>query len=218
MRLNRTMTANVLSLAFFLTSSIAAFAQSVADLDSNSLSLRPKTSIFMAGTKEYGFDQIQQDESLTFVPLTSIKENVGFSNENYWLKFDIENTTAEYAEYYIETARPITDVVNLYLVDRNGQVEQQLSGDKIPFSQKSVQHRKSIFDVQLDPFQKVSAYIHIQSDGEVVMFPLDVYKKDQFFNLTYKEQVFYGFFYGILILACIIYLFFFFALKDKWLF
>jgi signal transduction histidine kinase/ActR/RegA family two-component response regulator len=209
------MTANVLSLAFFLTSSIVAFAQSVADLDSNSLSLRPKTSIFMAGTKEYGFDQILQDESLTFVPLTSIKENIGFSNENYWLKFDIENTTAEYAEYYIETARPITDVVNLYLVDRNGQVEQQLSGDKIPFSQKSVQHRKSIFDVQLDPFQKVSAYIHIQSDGEVVMFPLDVYKKDQFFNLTYKEQVFYGFFYGILILACIIYLFFFFALKDR---
>lgn len=215
MRLNRTMTANVLSLAFFLTSSIAAFAQSVADLDSNSLSLRPKTSIFMAGTKEYGFDQVLQDESLTFVPLTSIKENIGFSNENYWLKFDIENTTAEYAEYYIETARPITDVVNLYLVDQNGQVEQQLSGDKIHFSQKSVQHRKSIFDVQLEPFQKVSAYIHIQSDGEVVMFPLDIYKKDQFFNLTYKEQVFYGFFYGILILACIIYLFFFFALKDK---
>ncbi|MEC7262509.1 MAG: 7TM diverse intracellular signaling domain-containing protein, partial [Bacteroidota bacterium] len=130
-------------------------------------------------------------------------------------RFDIVYTSSKYEEYYLETARPITDVVDLYLIDANGKVSRQISGDKLPFEKKTVQHRKSIFDLKLKPSEKVTAYIHIKSDGEVVMFPLELYKKDQFFNLTYKEQVFYGFFYGILVLACIIYLFFFFALKDQ---
>ncbi len=187
----------------------------ILDGKTNAVSLRQNASIFLAGKTEYDFQDIRKNNDLAFIPLSSLKENIGFSNENYWLRFDIENTSSAYQEYYLETGRPITDLVDLYVVDGNGKVNKQASGDKIPFDKKTVQHRKSIFDLKLKPNEKVTAYIHIQSDGEVVMFPLQLYKKDQFFNLTYKEQVFYGFFYGILVLACIIYLFFFFALKDQ---
>ncbi|MFD2098156.1 hybrid sensor histidine kinase/response regulator [Flagellimonas iocasae] len=182
---------------------------------SNSTSIRSKASILLAGQKEYDFDEIRNNPNLSFVPLSNLEENVGFSNNHYWLTFSLENPSSKAIEYFLETARPITDVVDLYLVQENGSVNYEQSGDKIPFVEKSVQHRKSIFDIKLAPHQKVEAYIHIKSDGEVVMFPLELYQKDQFINLTYKEQIFYGFFYGILILACIIYLFFFFALKDS---
>ena len=187
----------------------------ILDDRTDAISLRPNATIFMAGTTEYDFEHIQNMEDASFVPLSSLKENVGFSNENYWLKFEIENPSSKYGEYYLETARPITDVVDLFIIDDHGAVSKQTSGDKMPFNNKTVHHRKSIFDLKLIPHQKVTAYIHIKSDGEVVMFPLQLYEKEQFFDLTYKEQVFYGFFYGILVLACIIYLFFFFALKDQ---
>lgn len=182
---------------------------------STSTSIRSKASILLAGQKEYDFDEIRNNPNLSFVPLSSLEENVGFSNDHYWLNFSLENPSPEATEYFLETARPITDVVDLYLVQDDGSVNYEQSGDKIPFAEKSLQHRKSIFDIKLAPHQKVQAYIHIKSDGEVVMLPLKLYQKDQFINLTYKEQIFYGFFYGILILACIIYLFFFFALKDR---
>nr|WP_297786739.1 hybrid sensor histidine kinase/response regulator [uncultured Allomuricauda sp.] len=179
------------------------------------VSLRPITSVLLAGQNNYSFEEVRNNPNLDFVPLTSLKENLGFSSDNYWLKFTLENTTDRYKQYYLETARPITDVVDLFLVDETNGIEKQYSGDKIPFSKKTIQHRKSIFDIGLRPGQKIQAYIHLKSDGEVVMLPMKLHQEASFFNLTYKEQVFYGFFYGILILACIIYLFFFFALKDK---
>lgn len=179
------------------------------------VSLRPITSVLLAGQQDYSFEEVRSNSKLDFVPLTSLKENLGFSSDNYWLTFTLENTTDSYNQYYLETARPITDVVNLFLIDEDNDVEKQYSGDKIPFSKKTIQHRKSIFDIGLRPGESVEAYIHLKSDGEVVMLPMELYQEASFFNLTYKEQVFYGFFYGILILACIIYLFFFFALKDR---
>lgn len=216
MRLNDRLTANFILRALLLLFSVSATAQSHgSDSDTDIISLRPKASIFLAGDDDFDLNEVRTSVQSQFVPLTSLKENVGFSNENYWLRFEIENATSTPVEYFLETGRPITDVVDLYLVDEQGNVQQQHSGDKMPFAQKSVKHRKSIFDIELEPNQRLQAYIHMKSDGEVVMFPLDLYNKDQFFNLTYKEQVFYGFFYGILILACIIYLFFFFALKDR---
>jgi len=185
------------------------------DFDGEAVSLRSATSVLLAGQKEYTFDEIRNNPNLEFVPLSSLKENLGFSNDHYWLTFSLENSTSKFKQYYLETARPITDVVNLYLVDGEGQVEKQYSGDKMPFSTKTIQHRKSIFNIALEPNQKIQGYIHLKSDGEVVMLPMRLYSENSFFVLTYKEQVFYGFFYGILILACLIYLFFFFALKDK---
>ncbi|WP_159076297.1 hybrid sensor histidine kinase/response regulator [Flagellimonas amoyensis] len=181
---------------------------------SGTISLRSQASILLTGNKNLTFDDIRSS-NLSFVPLSSVKENMGFSNESYWIKFSLENPEMTTSEYYLETARPITDIVDLYLVDEVGKVQRQHSGDKIPFSKKTVAHRKSIFDISLKPHQKMEAYIHLKSDGEVVMTPLQLYRKNTFFELTYQEQVFYGFFYGILILACIIYLFFFFALKDN---
>lgn len=185
------------------------------DSNYNPVSLRSKASVLLAGQNDFQFDEIRNNPNLTFVPLITLKENLGFSNDNYWFTFPLENHSSKPVHYYLETARPITDVVDLYLVKENGTVTQQVNGDGIPFAEKTVQHRKSIFDIQIDPHQKMEAFIHIKSDGEVVMLPLNLYEKEQFFNLTYKEQVFYGFFYGILISACIIYLFFFFALKDR---
>lgn len=203
-------------IALLLTSISIANAQfSQNENTTEAISLRPITSVLLAGQKDYSFEEIRNNPSLDFVPLSGLKENLGFSNDNYWLTFSLENTTDRYRQYYLETARPITDIVNLFIIDGTGQVEKQFSGDKIPFSKKTIKHRKSIFEIGLRPGQNIQAYIHLKSDGEVVMLPMELYPETSFFNLTYKEQVFYGFFYGILVLASIIYLFFFFALKDR---
>lgn len=209
-------TIGVLLQLFIFASPSLGHAQNHQDSKDNApISFRSQATILLAGHKDYSLEDVQNNKKLSFVPLTSLKENLGFSGDQYWIHFDINNPSSETTEYYLETARPITDVVDLYVVDEKGQVQMQRSGDKIPFWEKSVQHRKSIFDIHMEPHQKLEAYVHLKSDGEVVMLPLRLYSKNQFFALTYKEQVFYGVFYGILLLACIIYLFFFAALGDR---
>ncbi|HET8735058.1 MAG TPA: 7TM diverse intracellular signaling domain-containing protein [Pricia sp.] len=180
------------------------------------VSLRPYAELFVAGQKSYSIHEISEvSRTESFKPMTDSEENLGFSEDHFWMHFQLTNRTTDRVHYYLETARPITDRVSLYLKPSPGNISSQQSGDAIAFDQKSIFHRKSMFRIDLDPYQTVEAYVHLKSDGEVVMLPLNLIPEKTFLYATYKEQLFYGFFYGILVLACIIYLFFYSAMRDS---
>ncbi|MBC7383568.1 MAG: hybrid sensor histidine kinase/response regulator, partial [Bacteroidia bacterium] len=87
-----------------------------------------------AGLIEYNFAEIASDRNnFTFNPLTQSITNLGFTENYFWVKFSLHNNTSEHLIYYLETARPITDEVELYLTDQTGKTVKQKSGDKIPF-------------------------------------------------------------------------------------
>ncbi|WP_373516234.1 hybrid sensor histidine kinase/response regulator [Pricia sp.] len=194
----------------------SAHAQlAVAGNVNETISIRPNAELFLAGQKSYSINQIADIyRNGDFKPMTDFQENLGFSKDNFWIRFQLANPTDEAVHYYLETGRPITDTVSLFMNDGLGEKTSQKSGDAIPFPEKNVLHRKSVFRIGLMPQQTVEAYIHLKSDGEVVMLPLDLVPEKTFMYETYKEQLFYGFFYGILVLACIIYLFFYSAMRD----
>ncbi|MFZ6663086.1 7TM diverse intracellular signaling domain-containing protein [Peijinzhouia sedimentorum] len=160
-------------------------------------------------------DFLARKNEFQFSKLTGANTNVGFTKNYYWLDFAIKNETAQKQYYILETARPITDLVDLYLVDGNGKISIQKSGDNMPFDNRSVEHRKSIFEVEIEPGETLQAYLHLGSDGEVINLPLILYSNLEFLKTTYLDQLVFGFFYGILALAAITYLFFFFALREK---
>src|SRR5690554_5861498 len=85
-----------------LPHSINAQSQDKADL-SDIVSLRPQASVFFAGKKEYGFDDIRNNPDISFVPLSGLKENMGFSDESYWLRFPLENPNPTTSHYFLET-------------------------------------------------------------------------------------------------------------------
>lgn len=180
------------------------------------ISIRPQAELFLAGQETYSIDDILRlKNELPFSPLTNYKENYGFSDDNFWMKFEIQNDTERTVNYYLETGRPFTDEITLYQFGLDGRIETQYSGDQIAFKQKSVMQRKSVFTIHLLPGETTSAFIHMKSDGQEVMLPLRLYSQNEFMFRSYNEQLFNGIFYGILMLAFIINLFFFFALKDS---
>lgn len=199
-----------------LLSFISSSAQLVIDDQvGKNVSVRPHAELFQAGQFAYDIDQILGERgNLPFAPLEETDENYGFSNDHFWLRFEIRNATEDVQDYYLETARPITDDVTLYLIGQDGKMETQFSGDRIAFEDKIISHRKSVFSIVLPPGEALRCFLHLKSDGEVVMFPLNLYGHEEYLERTYGEQLFYGFFYGVLMLAFILYLFFFFALRD----
>ena len=196
---------------------VSVRAQLIIDDSSEKfISVRPHAELFVAGQETYSIDDILRlKDELPFFPLTNYKENYGFSDDNFWIKFEIKNDTEHTVDYYLETGRPFTDELTLYQFGQDGRKETQYSGDQIAFEQKNVKQRKSVFKIQLLPDDTTSAYMHMKSDGQEVMLPLRLYSQNEFMFRSYNEQLFNGLFYGILMLAFIIYLFFFFALKDS---
>ncbi|WP_417610045.1 7TM diverse intracellular signaling domain-containing protein [Owenweeksia hongkongensis] len=207
-----TMRTWVLLPLLLLTSYLAKASQA----EPNILDLSSQAQIADVEDNDYSFSHfLKIQDELPFRALTGSNEDLGFTNHHYWLKFPISNPTDRYKDYYFETARPLTDKVDLYLVGKNGKIEKRVSGDQIPFDERDFADHKSIFHLELPPNAELQAYLHLASDGEVISIPLKLYDTESFIQNASTEQVFYGLFYGMLIFASIFYLFFFISLKER---
>ena len=169
-----------------------------------------------AGQEIYTLREVKENSAkLDFKTLDDENLNIGFTNDYYWVKFRIKNTTSQNLTYYLETARPITDAVDLYRVSASGEIQTQKSGDKMAFGDRSFNHRKTIFEIQVPLDETIDFYIHYKNDGEVLNLPLLLHNSFSLLKITYIEQLVFGIFYGILLIAAIIYLFFFFAMGER---
>ncbi len=204
-------------LIFFLYS-LPVFAQFhiSEDLNAKPVSLYKHAKIANVGQSELTFDSLlNNQESFDFQPLEVPVSNLGFTEDNYWVKFSLLNKSGNQKEYYLETGRPITDRVDLYAVGPNGHIEKMKNGDIIPFKERVFTHRKIIFPIQLDSGVTKDFYIHYNSDGEVINLPLLLYSSTGLVIDSYFDQLVFGVFYGILLLAGTIYLFFYFGIGEK---
>ncbi len=169
-----------------------------------------------AGDKNYSVGEVlNKPADLKFRPQSGKTGNLGFTDHTYWLKFELINQTTSPIFYYLETAEPVTDQVRLFLIGNESSVIKQLSGDNLPFREKSVPFRKTFFKVELAPGEQKLALMEVRNDGEKNNLPLNLISAQQFLRITYHDQMIMGLFYGILLVIAITYLFFYFAISEK---
>ncbi|HPF98403.1 MAG: 7TM diverse intracellular signaling domain-containing protein [Flavobacteriaceae bacterium] len=166
------------------------------------------------GKNDLTIHQVMNNSDLNYKSLDSENHSIGFTSNNFWLRFSLENSTNQEKEYYLETARPITDIANLYQIYSHS-ISEFKSGDQIPKWERQVDHRSTVFKISLEPNSIEQFYLHLSSDGETINLPLKLYSETEFLVENYKQQLFMGFFYGILFLAGLVYLFFYRSLKEK---
>lgn len=165
--------------------------------------------------KNFSLQQLFNVPVDQFLHLKSPNTNIGFTENNFWVRFQISNQSTSDKSYFLETGRPITDLVDLYILNGGKLVQNFKNGDLIPFSEKSVQHRKAIFEIEIPAETTYNYYLHLKSDGEVINLPIILRTTENLINVTAYEQIVFGFFYGILGLAAIIYLFFFYGIRNR---
>lgn len=199
-------------LTFLLACSLQAQNLAFDPIDSKG-SLYEYAEFTNTANRDLTFDEVIQNKYLEFSPLTSENHSLGFTSDEYWVRFQLKNSTETIQTYYLETARPITDIVNLYQEENDG-IKIFRSGDQLPFDERQVKHRLSIFKITLAPLSTTAFHLQTSSDGETINLPLQLYSQDEFFNANYKQQLFLGLFYGLLFLAGLIYMFFYSSLKE----
>ncbi|MDO9553812.1 hybrid sensor histidine kinase/response regulator [Rhodonellum sp.] len=186
------------------------------DAGSSPVSIFEFSKIANVGNEELSLSELlDKESSLEFQPIQGANTNLGFTTDKYWLKFSFHNESDEDLQFYLETGRPITDKVDLYFISTTGDTVQMKNGDLIPFKERSFPHRKIIFPISLAPGNQYTYYLHYQSDGEVINLPLQLHTKTSLILSAYFDQLIFGIFYGVLVLAGVIYLFFYFGIKEK---
>ena len=167
----------------------------------------------------YSFDNqvsfehfISNKEGLESRELNASIENLDFTTGTFFIDFVVANPSEKPLELILETARPITNIVELFDVSSKNVA---LSGDGIPFSKKEIYNSSSMLPISVDPNSSKRYILKLGSDGEIISLPMILWTKSAFQQGSTTRQFLVGLFYGIFIFVIIIYLTFYYQLRDS---
>lgn len=179
-------------------------------------SIANQFSIYNAGDTVTEIEDLLNNNAIEFTPLKKSLANLDFTTSNYWIHFVLINTESQSRELIFETARPITNAVNLFEIADNGnEIVINRSGDGIDFESKQIKKNKSLFRIYLGGKQQKEFWLHLGSDGEVITLPMVFWDADTYEVVSQRNQFFSGIFYGIFLFVIVIYLTFFLLLKER---
>jgi serine phosphatase RsbU (regulator of sigma subunit) len=138
--------------------------------------------------------------------------NFGFSQDNYWFYFEIENKSSA-PVLILEVDYPPLDYVSLFVENAQGQWEGQLLGDKVPFARRAIFHRNVAFEIPIAPGQRKGCYLKVNTDSSIQV-PLYLFAPAAFHRDSLTAEILFGVFYGILSIMLLYNLFLFFALRQ----
>ncbi len=143
--------------------------------------------------------------------------NLGVAQAVYWVRFHVRNETQHTTHWRLQMEYPYIDYVDVYLPNPEAYADQftvKRSGAKIPFHEWEIAHRSFMFTLTLPPQAERTYYLRVENADGIIL-QLTLWTNEAFFEHTYSEQLWYGFYFGSIgILACYN-LFIFFSLRDR---
>ncbi|TAF66509.1 MAG: hypothetical protein EAZ55_06180 [Cytophagales bacterium] len=138
-------------------------------------------------------------DKLVFTPCETDYLNFGFLKSPLWFRVTL-SIPANSGAWIIETDNPYIDHIDCYY-QWNGNWVKQTSGDGIPFSQRSVLHRKAIFEIP-NFSEKTQIVVYIKYFTETsTPVSIWVWNEAHFYKYdNHEDFMFGGIFWGVLIM------------------
>lgn len=202
----------LLSLIILFSTSIS-FGQITLDENTLNQTVADKAEIAEDANYEFSIEQLLSSDTLDFQKIDKPLDIIDFTTSRWIVRFEVRNP-GNAKEVLLETARPITDRADLYEVSNGKVVRQWQNGDMIPFDDKTFDHRKSIFPIEFEESETKFFYLILESDGEVINLPMVFWEERAFYKTDYRNNLFHGFYFGVLALVVFIFFFFYILLKE----
>ena len=160
-------------------------------------------------------DGTYESQTTSIVPTHHIPY-MDFTSSTYWVSLKVSNGASTAQSFYVELARPLTNVVNFFVLDENNNlVESYKTGDDSLFHQRPFADRKFIFPLTFPAKSKRQLIIQTKSDGEILKLPVKFWRIDAYSEFITTENFFLGLYYGLFILVILLFTFFGMALRQK---
>jgi len=139
-----------------------------------------------------------------------------FTSSAFWMELNIRNSEEVKKRFIIELARPLTNQVDLYLINEENEIVKEFhTGDDFIFEQRAYKYRKFVFPLEFDPLSNYRILVRAKSDGEILKLPMKFWSTEGFTEFVSKENFFLGMYYGFIFLVVLLFTFFGIALRDK---
>jgi two-component system, sensor histidine kinase LadS len=133
------------------------------------------------------------------------RSSAGFTANIFWLQFTLTNPTSATHQKIIEVDNPQIDWLYVYELDSAGvPILLAETGDKLLFAQRPLLHRNFAIPLQCLPHEQKTILIKIDKRNSSLNFPVFLWSAKAFHEKTYSENLWFGLFFGS-ILLCMVY-------------
>lgn len=140
--------------------------------------------------------------------------NLGYDSRIHWFRYRLQAPDSGTIERITRISYPQLDHVR-YMLFRDGERIQTVStGDRVPFSQRPIEHPQFLFPSELEAGHDYQVLIRVQTSG-AVQLPLDVWEPAGVFEYLSREDQAHALYYGILLVVILFNIFIYLALREK---
>ena len=162
-------------------------------------------------TSRKTFEEVRQINQ--FSPSEKEVPNFGITKSTYWLKVEVENTTAE-PRLLLMLSYPQLDEVDFFRPDSTGAYKTIKSGEVVPVGSRIYSNQNFIFNLNLPQNAKKTYYLRIKS-SEQILLPLTLGGTNVVFNMVNNQDNLTSIYLGIILVMMFYNIFVYLSVKDK---
>lgn len=122
----------------------------------------------------------------------------GFTRSTIWVRFRIKNISNETLSMVLEEMHPVVDYLSLFIPEKNNDYREIKIGDRYPFSQRPILHKRLAFPLTLSPHAEGLYYLKYASQGSINV-STTIRTTASFYKQKTKEDLVHALFGGIII-------------------
>lgn len=165
-----------------------------------------KLTIQQVSSLEYDSKFIANDKKIP---------NFGFTNNTYWIRFRVKNTSNLDRKWLLTSNYPNTHFLDFYQSNNNRDFKHIKVGTLEPFTSREIESRLLVFNLTFDNRnQEEVIYLRYQSQA-VMLISLTIESLEVFLQKQTLDYLLMGLFYGCLLAIAGYHLFLFYHLREK---
>lgn len=159
-------------------------------------------------------DIISRQGEPRFTPSSTETPSFGFTTSAVWARFTVKNSLPRTVEYFLEIKYPLLDQIDLYIPSGPETFTVFKAGDSLPFKDRIIQHKNTIFPVMLASGEEKTLYLRCETTSSLNL-PIVLHSPACLAEVITMEQTLLGIYYGILLVMMIYNFFIYLGLKDS---
>ncbi|OJJ20957.1 hypothetical protein BKI52_10280 [marine bacterium AO1-C] len=196
---------------FSYTGLLHAQTPLLLNTQSSGIELNGQTlSYYEDATGKLSFSQIQTQQ---FNPVTRKRNSFGSSSSVFWFRFQLKNVDNTHKKWWLEIGHPLLDHIQLY-TRQNKAWKKRTMGDMLPFNERPVYSRNFVVPIEFTDSLVHTYYLKVQSTS-TLQVPLTIYTPAAFHQKQDDEQLFFGIYYGILLVVALYNLILYSSLRER---
>ena len=139
--------------------------------------------------------------------------NFGFTSSTFWVSLQFKSNFNKKTEWVLEVPYAALDQVEVFIFQQDNSYIVKKAGDSVNFSLRDIEYHKPSFYLQIPPNAHQKVFLRIKTTSSMQL-PLVLWDIKTFTNNVSHSQLFWGIFFGVMLIAASYNLFLFFPLRD----